>query len=443
MGSCLPDQVCRTGTEVPIVRRRLHLFIRLVLPLQILVLSIPGCTPRVDSPNHDFTVRREDNVTVVLTTGGPKFTEELFRYEKALELKEDPEQPESLLYRPNGLVMDSDGNVFVNDAGSGQVVMYDQNGDYLRRIGRQGEGPGEFRQLEILDISEGVISVYDVALNRATRFRTDGAMIDVTMIPFEARSNFGSNLVTAMHQENDGKKILIQYIMDMGIGTYQYRVTVLESESDTLWSVVTENIKSLYIASMPTGTGGMISQIIYGPLPAICYQPEVGIVVSDGDKPELSLYATDGTLQRRIRIDLEPDPVTSDERARIMGRYDQRIADAEGSLRDMRKAQKDAAVIAEEKPCWTDVRIDDSGFFWLLISETQQERSENGGNLFRVLSPEGEYLGNSRWPTSLSHARLSHGHLLYVVGNEETGESVPTAFRIIPVVSGLKYPYVK
>ncbi len=408
----------------------------------LILILLTTCSSREADTSHSSQIFEENGITVTETTGGPKYTDQLFTYEKVLELKEDPQQEESLLFRPNGLLMDDDGNVYVKDDGSRQIVMYDRDGNYLRRIGHEGDGPGEFRALDILSIRDGVISVYDVDNSRATRFQTDGTLIDVTAIPVEARSYFGSKLVTAMHQEAGGKKILIQYIMGSGsqTGWFQYRATVLSATFDTLWSMATPMIRSLYHAQMPDGTSSMISRIQYGPVPAICYNLDRGILVSDGDKPELRWYSSNGSVTHQIRIEMELEPVTAEERSRIMHRYDQRIAKAKGPLIDIIKAQKEAVVIAPQKPYWTEVKVDDAGFIWLLIAETSQERSDSGGNLYRVLSPVGEYLGNSRWPTTLAHARLSQGHLLFLEGNDETGENVPTIYKIFPAVEGLKYP---
>ena len=46
--------------------------------------------------------------------------------------------------------------------------------------------------------------------------------------------------------------------------------------------------------------------------------------------------------------------------------------------------------------------------------------------LFGVLAPDGEYLGNTRWPTTLSNARVSRGHLLVIVTDPESDEPTPT-----------------
>jgi len=43
------------------------------------------------------------------------------------------------------IVVDDDGNVYMLDAQLNEIKVYDTDGEFLRTIGREGEGPGEFR----------------------------------------------------------------------------------------------------------------------------------------------------------------------------------------------------------------------------------------------------------------------------------------------------------
>ncbi len=60
---------------------------------------------------------------------------------------------EVILGRTAGIVVDGFGRVYVGDQHANTVHVFDSDGSYLRQIGRQGEGPGEF--LNIVDIQIG------------------------------------------------------------------------------------------------------------------------------------------------------------------------------------------------------------------------------------------------------------------------------------------------
>jgi hypothetical protein len=60
---------------------------------------------------------------------------------------------EVILGRTAGIVVDDYGRVYVGDQHANTVHVFDSDGTYLRQIGRQGEGPGEF--LNIWDTQIG------------------------------------------------------------------------------------------------------------------------------------------------------------------------------------------------------------------------------------------------------------------------------------------------
>lgn len=47
-------------------------------------------------------------------------------------------------YRPLDLGVDDDGRIYVFDSGNARIQVFDASGNYLRSIGREGSGPGEF-----------------------------------------------------------------------------------------------------------------------------------------------------------------------------------------------------------------------------------------------------------------------------------------------------------
>lgn len=407
----------------------------------LVILFLCGCSAP-DDGGHTFRTYRENGIKVAETAGGPRFSEELFRYKKVLELIEDPGREESMLYRPAHMVMDEDGNIYVADEGNGRVAMFDSKGQYMQSFGRAGEGPGEFRSITLLGVHDDLLSAYDVEKNRTTRVRVSGELLDVTTIPPQAMTEWGATRVVEMHLLDDGKRVVIQRRMGTGRwdGYYSFRAAVMSSSFDTLWTVSTPSMRTFYTVPAFPGFSATVMPIEYGSIPDIEFAPGWGLLVSYGDKPELTRYEPDGSVADRIRIDMEPEPVTASDRAKVTDQYDKRISELEGANREYFRRRKEALVFADEKPFWTDIVVDDSGFIWMLVSESQPERGEAGGNLYRVLSPEGEYLGNSRWPTTLARARVSFGHLLFFESDGETGESVPVVYRITPAVQGLRYP---
>jgi hypothetical protein len=84
--------------------------------------------------------------------------------------------PESgLLNKPLRLEVDDQGNVYVMDYGDVNIKVYDAKGQYLRAIGRQGQGPGEFGGMVYFKLlSGGRLAALDFMQSRVTIMMTDG-----------------------------------------------------------------------------------------------------------------------------------------------------------------------------------------------------------------------------------------------------------------------------
>jgi hypothetical protein len=101
----------------------------------------------VQSGEHSFTVFDENGVTVSETIGGPRYQGELFTIRPMTTVNQDKDNPESLLYRIGDATLDEDLNIYIVDARTWRIAVFDKNGEYSHSIGRRGNGPGEFQSI--------------------------------------------------------------------------------------------------------------------------------------------------------------------------------------------------------------------------------------------------------------------------------------------------------
>jgi hypothetical protein len=81
------------------------------------------------------------------------------------------------LFRVTGARFLDDGSLAVGNNGSQEILVLDPEGRLNTRIGRSGEGPGEFREINRIDVDgSGALWVYDARLRRLTTFGTDGVV---------------------------------------------------------------------------------------------------------------------------------------------------------------------------------------------------------------------------------------------------------------------------
>ena len=95
------------------------------------------------------------------------------------------------------LTRDSEGNFYLPDWQQHTIWVTDPQGRLIRRIGREGSGPGELSRPRSISVSEDRIVVLDVGNNRIAVFSNSGGHLD----SFRTDLDRPTNLVT----HNDGR----------------------------------------------------------------------------------------------------------------------------------------------------------------------------------------------------------------------------------------------
>jgi hypothetical protein len=107
---------------------------------------LPGCKGKPDSPAETYPAKIEvvDGVKTVMNPAFPK--EGVIRYVLEDELTVGAEGGEagSVLNRPQDLDVDAQGNIYVLDWGDVDFKVFGPDGRFVRRFGKEGQGPGEF-----------------------------------------------------------------------------------------------------------------------------------------------------------------------------------------------------------------------------------------------------------------------------------------------------------
>ena len=76
-------------------------------------------------------------------------------------------------HQVGGAALRPDGTIVVLDNGSTEVRLFSKSGDFVRRFGRRGDGPGEFRPPAWMCTGGEYVVIMDQNA-RATFFRMDG-----------------------------------------------------------------------------------------------------------------------------------------------------------------------------------------------------------------------------------------------------------------------------
>ncbi len=413
-----------------------HVRATTVPSLLLSLFFLTSCGDRAGVSGHRFTITQEDGIEVALTSGGPKFEGPLFRFEVERTLREDPAVPESMLFRPGTVHMDDEGFFYVLDRGDCRIVVYDPEGRYLRSFGGKGDGPGEFRGMDLLRLSGDELVIFDLNLQRTTRYRTNGTLLEVYRAPgssrysgrVEKRADGGFILFPMSNPGEEPEDPILSYSCD--------RIVVTDATGDTLCDLSTPWIQLDFKYQYGMGSGFHRMEFVGSP--EFQYHPSRGIVMSTGVVPELTWYDLHGRVTARIRLDLPIEPVTAEEREQIRRMALEEYERTKERYPDHAKVMLERLQIPDVKAFWDRLLINDAGYYWLECPEPYQVQSDKGGPLFRVLSPEGEYLGLTRWP--IGNGTFKDGCFMGMVADEMTGAVVPTIYRMVPLPAGFVYP---
>lgn len=118
-------------------------------------------------------------------------TSQVFSEQIKLSLDLEIKEPENIIF--NGLrdiATDSKNNIFVLDSEEKMIFLFNEEGKFLKKIGRPGQGPGEFgRPSSIYIDSKDIIYVLDESNRRIEIFDSEANYINsVKIIKFPAAS---------------------------------------------------------------------------------------------------------------------------------------------------------------------------------------------------------------------------------------------------------------
>lgn len=226
----------------------------------------------------------------------------------------------------------------------------------------------------------------------------------------------------------------------------------LSATGDTLADVGTPWIDTGYPAERTfTSESRRISsttgrQFPYGPKPTVTFNSQVGIIIGNGVDPILTIYGFDGEIKKEIRIIQEPERIDDVMRQRVIQAVKDKIHSSEGASQIWWQEYLGTLSFPETIAFSANVEVEDSGYIGIQVPQFPTAVAEYTDTTWRLISPEGEYLGltvrpadDMRTPAG-SWGRVHNGKLLIMHEDDETGEYLPTVYRIRPAVRELKYP---
>lgn len=275
------------------------------------------------------------------------------------------------------------GGIAVSDRQTQAIRIFSDRGRLVRKLGRNGSGPGEFRSIDAMIAAGDTIILYDWQQRRLTRYLSSGPLIGTQLvnspseegsISISGRLSGGRWLVTTLYTPT----------WDRGHGVYRdsQRVGTLPAQvsGEVRWL---GKFPGMYFLSyMPSEDRSRWS---VGPVSvspnAVVRTAGDTILIGDTGTPDLQFFLPGGHLVRRLAIPLEGTVDPGEQRA---------AARREGMARTRdEKHRAYVAAVYEAKhpaPRYESFTVADDGELWVrLFAETPVSPVR-----YLVLGPSGE-----------------------------------------------------
>jgi hypothetical protein len=309
--------------------------------------------------------------------------------------------------------------VFVLDGGDRTIRAYDPEGRFLRRFGREGDGPGEYRApTEVAATRDGLL-VYDWRLRRLTLLSWTGEVLRTTLVtqwtPFGSRlrmlddTTFALGITgghSAPPRPTDGRFWLARFSTGGAA-----RDTLIEDAGGE--DIVHHEGQSVIVFSAPFARG-----------PRWDAAPDGRVAYGRGADYVIDVYraAPDLRLVARYRRTVPSLEATEADRAAYRVPYERPSARVPQHIRRQYADILATVVYPATWPAYDDLLFDDAGRLWV----RRPVHAADSVVPWDVFLPDGVYLGEVPFPRGLDVLRI-RGHALWGVRRDEF--DVPSLVR--------------
>jgi hypothetical protein len=266
----------------------------LVIPLCVIIICLNSANAYGADKPYEVKITEVDGVKTIINPMHPRDGKAKLKLDYDLVLGDD-EDGLSLIAKPYYIKVDSEGNIYYSDLSFLGVRIFDKQGALLRKLGRKGQGPGEFVRAYLFDI-DGDRNVYilDSRQKKVSVFYFDGRLKEERKLEkkgfFQEIDVMDSlNIYLKMKEFTINEKISEKY----SIVPYFCSILNFDPEKNS-WDIFLREVDGYDIMKkMGEGTMGFQSrgQWVWKVVDSKT------IVAGHNNKYQLGVYSLDGTLR--------------------------------------------------------------------------------------------------------------------------------------------------
>jgi hypothetical protein len=360
------------------------------------IILIIGC----GKPGTEWkgTIEIKDGTTIINNPQDPIYREPVLELTEDLVIKGSEEKEEQMFQSINTLDVDEGGQFFILDEQAANIKVFDQNGGFVKTIGRKGQGPGEFGMpISLFLTRQEQIIVNDMGQRKILYFDKDGNYLKEFSI---------------------ADKFLFFGPMATSKGDLIVTYTIPQAQPVTVLQKLNRDFEStLTFTSLSLDTPPVINIFVARSLTslrwAVTYNDD--IIWADIKNPEYELhfYDEDGKSKKIINKHYDPIPITTGDKERLM---DETFGNNPTDQWDVR--------FPDNYPPFSGFSFDDLGH--LFVKRYEKEKNE-GGDLYDLFDSEGKHIAQMRF--KMNPMIWKKGHM-YTIEDDAEGFKVVKRYNV-------------
>ncbi len=307
--------------------------------------------------------------------------------------------------------VDAMGRIYVLDRQNRDLRVFDPAGNHIRTIGREGGGPGEFRDPIGVAIDRGSQSlvVVDVGNGRYARFDTAGAYLGATPRPLG-----GYSVPAQVAFDSEGRfyeGALAQFGDDFGAALFRFDATLARPDTFRIPERETEQFE------LVTEESRMTVPIPFAPRLLWALDERGRYWTGITDRMRFIEHQLDGDTLRVVEREFEPLRATEAEKERATENL---------SWFTRQGGHIDPSRIPDHLPAFRRIAASPDGHLWVLLTN----RADEPGYRFDVYDPGGRYLGEVQTDAAWYPRPLFRGGFVYGTTSDSLGVTYVVRARI-------------
>jgi hypothetical protein len=299
----------------------------------------------------------------------------------------DSEVDEEMIAQVTFFAVDENESIYALDWKANNIKVFDRNGQFVRTIGKQGQGPGEINfPSGLLITPENELMVEDAGNRRLAYFTLEGEFIRNVSV---ADKTSLTNLV----MDNNGNVLGRQFIIDEGDMSFEIRK--FDKDLNSLFTI--ESIPFTFRDPQKDKMNPFNFVQIY------FFDAEGQIYYGNPKEYEIKIFDADGKLKKKITKKHKPEKITEEDLEEIMDR-----------IPDMGFGVKNMMEFPKQFPAYEAYSVDEEG---RLIVRSYNKADEEDTVYLDIFDAEGRYI--AKFPSKVN-PRIWKNNKMYAI--EETDE---------------------